>query len=121
MKYKEWTGDLEGTIPDIGHVSKGQVVQLDTTAKLEAAETHKQNFKTLTLEEGEARFEAQERKRAKQVQADAEPEAAQPEVAQPDAPAAAEPAATEPTPADDSAEPQPDTAKPSGKTKGGKA
>ena len=109
MKYKEWTGDLEGTVPDIGHVSKGQVVQLDTTAKLEAAETHKQNFKTLTLEEGEARYEAQEQKRAKQVQADA-----QPEVAQPDTPAAAEPAVTEPTPAEESAEPQPDTAKPSG-------
>lgn len=60
MNYKEWTGDLEGNLPDIGHVAKGRVLLLDTPAKLEAAELYKANLSELSDEEGEKRFHEQQ-------------------------------------------------------------
>ncbi|WP_407572137.1 hypothetical protein [Deinococcus altitudinis] len=59
MKYKEWIGDLEGMLPDVGQVSKGRVLLIDTDAKAEALKGHEKSLSNLTLEEGEARWQKQ--------------------------------------------------------------
>ena len=49
MKYKEWTGELEGSVPDLGRVSKGRVFLIDSTPKEAAAETYKGSLKELVV------------------------------------------------------------------------
>ena len=83
MKYHEWTGDLEGNLPDIGLVSKGRVILLDTPAKVEAARPYKKSLSGLTNEEGEKRYLKQQKADQKiaetetaETAADTQPQAA---------------------------------------------
>ena len=98
MKYKEWTGDLEGALPDIGLVSKGRVLLIDTEGKEAALELHKASVRTLSKEEGEKRYLIQQKaeSRAEEAEKSAEPEAA-PEVAATEP--SLEPAITDASPA----------------------
>jgi hypothetical protein len=59
MKYKEWTGELEGNVPDLGSVSKGRVLLIDSTPKEAAAETYKGSLKDLPDDEGQRRYQEQ--------------------------------------------------------------
>jgi hypothetical protein len=56
MKYKEWIGELEGNVPDLGSVSKGRVLLIDSTPKETAAETYKGSLKDLPDDEGQRRY-----------------------------------------------------------------
>ena len=59
MKYKEWTSELEGSVPDLGSVKKGRVLLIDSTPKETAAETYQASLKDLADDEGQRRYQEQ--------------------------------------------------------------
>jgi len=102
MKYKEWTGELEGMLPDVGRVAKGRVLLIDTDGKTEALKGHEKSFSSLSLEEGEARWQKQLKADAKEAAPvepestpEAKPESAHAPETQTDAPTTDAPAETD--------------------------